>query len=94
MQILLSTTGTASPVVLNDLNRISFTHPTSNFDLLESFTLEELYESDDLINAVDDGHITLKDDQKNDITSNYQLSPVAEVIVKKIRTTRFMTMGG
>ena len=94
MQILLTTTGTASPVVIPDLNSITFTHPTTDYNLLEEFTLEELYDSSDLISAVTAGTITLIDDQMQVILSNYQLSPVSDISIKRSETDQLMFMGG
>jgi len=94
MRVLLATTGTLSPVPINDLNGISFEHPTVEFDLLSEFTLEELYESVDLPAAVAAGTITLMDDQKQPITSSYQLSPVSDGSVKRSRTDQLLMMGG
>lgn len=55
---LLTTTGTASPVVFSDLGNRSFTHPTVAFDLTEEYTIEELRDSEDLRAAVVAGEIT------------------------------------
>jgi hypothetical protein len=94
MRVLLATTGTSSPVVISDLNGVSFMHPTVEFDLLSEFTLEELYESVDLPAAVAAGTITLVDDQRQPITASYQLSPVSDGSVKRMRTDNMLMMGG
>jgi hypothetical protein len=81
MKVLLTTTGALSPVDIEDLNGVSFTHPTSEFDLLLEFTLEELYESIDLFARIDDGSITLKDNLGRFITTDSQLSSVSDSYV-------------
>ena len=62
MQLLLTTTGSQDPVVLNDLGRRKFPHLTSNFNLLNEYEIVELMFSVDLQNALADGHITLTTD--------------------------------
>ena len=54
----ISTTGTASPVILNDLGARSFTHPTANYDLTAEYTLEELRDSLDLRTAIQSAELT------------------------------------
>lgn len=54
----ISTTGTASPVILNDLGARSFTHPTTNYDLTAEYTLEELRDSLDLRAAIQSAELT------------------------------------
>jgi hypothetical protein len=55
--IKLTTTGTQDPVVV--AGRV-FTHPTSDFELLDEFTFQELAGSDTLDQAIADGYITLE----------------------------------
>jgi len=60
--ILLTTTGTLSPVPIRDLGKEpGFVHPTVSEDLTGQFGLSELYSSNDLQSAVDDGYIILRD---------------------------------
>jgi len=60
--ILLTTTGTLSPVPIADLGyEPGFTHPTADYNLLDDHNLFEIATSNDLQSAVDDGYITLKD---------------------------------
>jgi hypothetical protein len=59
-QLLLTTTGTNTEVVLRDLGAPKFTHPVVDFDLLDEFDEDSLTLSGDLQNAVDQGWITLK----------------------------------
>jgi len=61
-QINLTTTGTLSPVVFSDLGRRRFTHPTIGFDLLEEYSHDKLTKSLDLQDAIDNGHVILKDE--------------------------------
>jgi hypothetical protein len=62
-QILLTTTGTLSPVPIADLGLRKFIHPTVDFDLIEEeFYLDEIRDSDDLQEAIDLGYITIKDE--------------------------------
>jgi len=67
-EIKLSTTGTLSPVTLADLGNRSFTHPTVNFDLLTEYSLDELLMSEDLKSAVDNGYVTLKNEDNVVVT--------------------------
>lgn len=64
LSIKLTTTGTLSPVVIDDLGQKSFTHPTTGYELVSSreFTPEELGASSDLQNALDSGYITMTRD--------------------------------
>ena len=59
-QLLLSTVSTT--VVLADLGNRTFTHPTTNFDLLTQFPLERLRDSASLAAALAGGTITLLDE--------------------------------
>jgi len=67
-QILLTTTGTLTPVVIDDFGARSFAHPTVDFDLLYEFTEDEIRSSVDLQAAIDAGYITLSDENGNNIT--------------------------
>lgn len=66
--VLLTTTGTLSPVVINDLGGRAFTHPITDLNIGLEFTLIEISESEDLQAALDAGHITLKDALGNAIS--------------------------
>lgn len=76
-QILLSTTGTLSPVVIADFGARSFLHPTVNFNLLDEFREDEIQSSVDLQAVLTAGHITLVDDNGNSITDVTKILPVA-----------------
>jgi hypothetical protein len=68
-QLLLSTTGTLSPVPIADLGLRKFIHPTTDFDLLaEEFYLEEIRDSADLQSAINNGYITIKNEDGINIT--------------------------
>jgi len=60
--IYLSTTGTKDTVIIEDLGSRKFVHPTIDFNLLEEYTAQEISQSDDLQNAIDNGWITLKNE--------------------------------
>lgn len=62
MQILLSTTGTLSNVTINDFGGRVYTHPTTNYNILEEYTIELVRDSSDLQLAITNGYITLKDE--------------------------------
>ena len=76
--VLLTTTGTQTPVTIDDLGGVQFVHPTSNLDLVApngEFTYEEVLNSTDTITvtaslqaAVNAGYITLTDASGNPIT--------------------------
>ena len=68
-QILLTTTGTQSPVTLNDMGGRMFTHPTTNYDLLQEYKFEALRDSFDLQSAINSGYVTLTDDTGFNITN-------------------------
>lgn len=68
MAFLITTTGTLTPVVFNDLAGRSVPHPTVDLDLETFNTPEEITESDDLQTALTAGHITAKDGNGNTIT--------------------------
>jgi len=68
VQILLSTTGTLSPVPIADMGDRNFAHPTVDFDLLTEFDEVEIRESADLQAALTAGYVTLKDSFGNPIT--------------------------
>lgn len=61
---LLSTTGTETPVIINDLGARTFTHPIVDFDLTDEYTLEELRDSEDLRSKIVAGSLTAKLDTK------------------------------
>jgi parallel beta-helix repeat protein len=60
VQILLTTTGTQDPVVLTDLGRREFAHPTTDFDLLTENFEYRIKGSSSLQSLLDAGHITMK----------------------------------
>ena len=74
MQIKLSTTGTLNPVPIFDLGAVEITHPTVDLIIYDSsldaseFTLEELQRSKDLQDAIDNGYITISNENELNIT--------------------------
>jgi hypothetical protein len=79
MTIKLSTTGTLSPVVIEDLDYIEFVHPVVNCELINEtfgFTIARIRTSADLQFAVDMGYIILRNDDGNPIG---ELSVITEV---------------
>lgn len=61
-QINITTTGTLSSVILNDLGARTFNHPVSSYNLLNEYVLHELVNSLDLQSAIDLGYITIDDE--------------------------------
>jgi len=59
--LYLSTTGDATTVILTDLGARTITHPTTNLDLTEEFSLSEIAGSQDIKDALSAGYITLRD---------------------------------
>jgi len=68
MQVFLTTTGTLSPVAIDDIGKRPFVHPTTDYELTLEYTPEELRYSADLQSAIDSGYITLEDGNGNSIT--------------------------
>lgn len=70
MEFTLTTTGTVSPVVIEDLGGVTFTHPIVDYPLVGSLgflSIEEFSSSVDLQSAIDDGEITISDGNGNNI---------------------------
>jgi hypothetical protein len=59
---IVTTTGTQSPVIFNDLGGRTLTHPTTSLDLEIEFSSIELSNSDDVQQSIDNGWITAKDE--------------------------------
>lgn len=67
---IVTTTGTAATVTLNDLDTLKvLVHPVVDYDLELEFTVLDLSTSQDLQNALNQGWIILKDEQGNLTTS-------------------------
>lgn len=72
-QYKLTTTGTQNPVVIDDLGGISFTHPSSDVDLVTLGLEEDIRQSlefGDLKTSIEDGHITVSDEYGRELTSS------------------------
>jgi len=65
-------TTVSGDVTLDDLGERTFTHPTVDYDMLanEEFTMDELKSSQDLNDAIDNGELTVKNEDDYDITHN------------------------
>ena len=83
MAFYISTTGTLSPVVIDDLGERSFDHPTVYLDLELEYTYDEIVASNDLQAAIDNGYITAYDENMNPV---YNISETA-------RLTHFLQLG-
>lgn len=68
-QIKISTTGTQSPVTIDDLGGRQFTHPTVDFDLATEYSYADIVESADLQALIDAGHVTVKDQNSVAVTN-------------------------
>lgn len=68
MQILLTTTGVEPNVILTDMGERTFVHPTTDYNLLSEFRVDNLFGSESLQLALTNGYITLKDQNDNSIT--------------------------
>ena len=69
MALLLTTTGAAPTVQIDDLGARTFSHPTTNFNLMTEFSEDELQRSADLQAHVVATNITLTDGDGNLITT-------------------------
>lgn len=69
MAFLVTTTGTAATVVLNDLGGRTIVHPTNNLDLSLEFSQDELAVSAELQAAITAGELTAQDGNSNPITN-------------------------
>jgi hypothetical protein len=63
--VRVTTTGTVNPVVLDDLGRKMFNHPTVDYELVGEYTTIELAESFDMQDAINAGEITVDFNGKN-----------------------------
>jgi hypothetical protein len=68
MELYVSTTGTQDPVILTDLGYRELDHPLTDYQLTLEFTYDELVNSDDFISAVENGHLTVKDEREHNLT--------------------------
>ncbi len=59
---------TNQTVTIEDLGSIAFTHPVTDYNLITEFTAEEIRDSADLQNAIDNSYITIKDNNGNTLT--------------------------
>lgn len=80
MAFRITTTGTQSTVTFNDLGGRVFSHPITDFDLETEFSAEEISESDDIQNAIDQNWITVVD-ANNEPIGNVQAATSAIPLV-------------
>ena len=73
--IFLTTTGTLNPVVIEDMGGRTFPHPTTDYNLLDDVSEDEIQKSADLQQLINDGHVILKDDLGNIITDVQAAGP-------------------
>lgn len=65
LKVMLTTTGTQDPVEIPDFGLRTFAHPTTDYDLLDEFSLDEIMSSNDLQALVDDEYITISINNRN-----------------------------
>lgn len=78
MSFLITTTGTLTPMTIDDLGARTFIHPTVSYDLEQEYTIEEIRESVDLGVLLDAGHVTAVYGLSA-ITTSAQLSSITTV---------------
>jgi len=74
----VSTTGTHSPIVLDDLGERTIVHPTTDLDLGLEYATYEINQSADLKSAIDSGWLTKGDESGNTVTTEDMESYVAD----------------
>ncbi len=75
----ITTTGTVSPVKLEGIGSYHF-HPTTDLNLLERFSLDELVNDSYIQLAIDNGELTVTDQSGFTITNlTYLKPPIFEV---------------
>lgn len=80
-KILFTTTGTADPVKLEELGKY-FPHPTTDYDLLPEFHLDEIEYADSLQTAIDAGECYITDESGYTLTKLSYLTlgpPVVDI---------------
>jgi len=70
MQLFITTTGTQDPVILADLGYRELDHPLTDYELTSEFTYEDLINSQDFIDAIDNGYLTVKNLNNDTLTVN------------------------
>ena len=68
MAFIISTTGVQATVTFDDLGKRAFAHPTVDYDLELNYTQEQIRQSTDVQNAIDNNWITVKDADGNPVT--------------------------
>ena len=62
MEILLTTTGSLTTIIIPEWGNRTFTHPTVNYNLLDEFDIEEIRGSLTLRDLLEDNHIVMVDE--------------------------------
>lgn len=65
MQILLTTTGAVSQIVVPEFGGRTYVHPLVDYDITQEFDIDEIRKSVTLQNSIDSGYITLKNGSNN-----------------------------
>ncbi len=76
----ITTTGTLTPISFPDIGSRDFVHPIVSLDMIadEGYELEELLSSQDIRDAISNGHITVEDAEGNPITDPDDLPSAAQ----------------
>jgi hypothetical protein len=80
----------SSTVAIDDLG-IKLTHPTVDYDLTEQFTAQELYNSTDLTNAIQNGDLTADDGTHSIAADDYEPAEVINQDLDLRRDDRFVS---
>ena len=91
MAFLITTTGTPTTVVINDLGKRTFMHPIVSFDLENEYSIEELINSNDLQSAITSSEITVVDESGNSVTELIQLLDMQSSYNKSIVNPEILT---
>lgn len=75
----INTTGTVSEVVLHDMGARTITHPTVNLDLGLEYTDDELIDSNDLVDAITNGWLTITEKSGALATEEYVDSEISTI---------------
>ena len=95
IKLFISTTGLISPVIFDDLGKRTFSHPTTDYEITQEYTFEELFDSNDIKSNLDSGNITFKDVFGNSILTSeelYQASMIPKA-VKQVKSAGEIIFG-
>lgn len=91
MAFLITTTGTPAAVVINDLGKRTFVHPTGLYDLENEYSINELINSGDLQSAISGSEINVVDEYGNTILELTQLLDMQSSYNKSITNPKILT---